>query len=582
MSPNRSRSPQSTGLSRLHVVAWGLVFVGIVVVARLFYIQIVKGSEYKQLAATEHNKKFEIPARRGEILARDGSEEVPLVLNEPAYTVFADPRYVDDVQEYASELSGVLGVDTSDLEKKLEVEGAYSVLARRVSSDTAKSVAKLKLKGIGTTEGTKRVYPEGNLAAHTLGFVNDDGVGQYGIEQALDKQISGTPGQLNGATDVSGIPIATEGSVLNNPVNGDDVILSIERSIQTQAEFFLKEGVENTDADSGSIVIMNPNNGQVLAMSNYPTFDPDQYSSQEDVNIFQNTVVSGAYEPGSVAKIFTMSTALNRGAVAPDTTYLDQSVRVIDGYKIKNVGTPLTKERTMTEVITRSANTGTIFALEQMGGGSITTDAKKILFDSFTGTFHFGAPTGVEQTGESAGYLEPPETASDVRYANMSFGQGVSMTMIQLASALSAIANGGTYYQPTLVDSYRSQDGDVTENQPVVVAEEILLPQTITQIKEMMKTVVTVGSGFAANLPGYDIAGKTGTAEIAKPDGGYYEDREIGSFFGFTPVDNPEYVIMVRVDNPKQPGVYASQAAVGVFANINKWLVNYYGVPPAR
>jgi stage V sporulation protein D (sporulation-specific penicillin-binding protein) len=183
------------------------------------------------------------------------------------------------------------------------------------------------------------------------------------------------------------------------------LILSLDLSVQVQAEHFLKQGVDKTRADSASIVIMNPSNGKIIAMANYPTFDPDKYTKQKDISVFQNNVVSGAYEPGSVAKVFTMSTALEKGVVSPDTTYLDRSIRIIDDYKIQNTGPIITKQRTMTDVITRSANTGTIFALEQLGGGDINNKAKQALYDSFKNRFHFGTKTGVEQTGEAEGIV---------------------------------------------------------------------------------------------------------------------------------------------------------------------------------
>jgi stage V sporulation protein D (sporulation-specific penicillin-binding protein) len=565
------------------MIIWSLMFIGAIIVSRLFYIQIIKGGDYKRLARSEHNKKFEIPAKRGEILANDGDQTVPLVLNEPAYVIFADPRYVEDKEKTAEKLSVILSESKQSIESKLRINGAYSVIASRADAKTKDKIKKLKLKGVGSSQVSKRVYTEGNLAAQALGFVNNDGAGQYGVEQAFNKQLSGQAGQLDGATDIRGVPIATEGSILKSPENGDSLVLSLDLSIQVQAEYFLEAGIKRTNADNGSIVIMNPDNGKIIAMANYPTFDPDNYSKQKDVGVFQNNVVSGAYEPGSVAKIFTMSTALEKGVVRPDTTYLDNSIRVIDDYKIRNTGPQITKQRSMTDVITRSANTGTIFALEQLGGGDINLKAKQQLYDSFTQRFKFGQKTGVEQTGEAGGIVGEPKQSSDVRYANMSFGQGVSMTMMQLAAATSSIANGGVYYKPTIIDKIKHSDGSIMQNQPKIVEKEVLSAKTIKEIKDMMRTVVgPEGSGYQAILPGYDIAGKTGTAEVAKPDGGYYKDREIGSFFGFTPTDSPKYVIMVRVDRPKQSDVFASRAAVGIFADMNKWLIDYYGIAPSR
>ncbi len=583
MNRSELKNNKFSNLSRLQIIGWGFCVVGALIVFRLFYVQVIQHSKYSKLAENEQTKKFEIPAKRGEILAKDGSELVPLVLNEPAYTIYADPSAVANVEKTANQLTPLISRDKNELIKLLSLrKTSYVSLERQASTEQANKIKGLKLKGIGLTEISKRVYPEGDLAAHVLGFVNNDGQGQYGIEQAMNKRIGGTKGQLNGATDVRGIPIATEGSVVKQPKNGNDIILTIDRSIQTQAEFFLKKGLDNAKSTSGSILVMDPQTGRVVALANAPTFNPEDYSKQKDASVFQNTAITSAYEPGSVVKVFTMSAALNEGVITPETTYLDYSKRIIDGYTIKNTGPVVTKQRSMTEVITKSANTGTIFALEQLGGGDINSKAKETLHGYFTDRFRFGSVTGIEQTGESAGFVLKAQNAPDVNYANMSFGQGVSMSMIQLATGLSAIANSGKYYKPTLIDSYRNEKGIEKKNKPVVVAENIIKDKTADQVKAMMETVVTQGTARSAARAGYRIGAKTGTAEVAKSDGGYYDDREIGSVFGITPLESPRYVIIVRVDNPKIAGAVGSAAAVPIFAEMNNWLIDYYGILPTE
>lgn len=581
---NRSKDKSANRFDRLNLIGWSFCLAAVIVVGRLFWVQVIQHGYYQKLADTSHNKKFQIPARRGEILAYDGDQVVPLVLNEKAHTVFADPRYISSAKNVSKELAPVLGVSVGDLQDQLTKDTAYVVLKRQVSSKVAKKIKELNLKGVGTVEGSRRVYPESTLASQLLGFVNSDGVGQYGLEQSLNGQLTGEAGQLNGATDVRGIPIATEDSIVQAPKDGDDLTLTIDRSIQAQAEFYLKEGVEKNNADSGSVIVMDPNNGDVKAMANYPTFKPGNYTNEKDVSVFKNAVVTDAYEPGSVVKIFTMAAALDKGAVTPNTTYMDYSKRKIDGYTIRNTGPVVTKERTMTEVIARSANTGTIFALEQLGGGSINNQAKETLHGYFTDRFRFGQLTGIQQTGESAGFVLKPANAPDVNYANMSFGQGVSMNMVQLTAALGSIANGGKYYRPTLVDKVRTSEGKTIEKEPHLVADNIIKDQTVKDIKKMMARVMVEGTGYVAARDGYSIYGKSGTAEVAKPEGGYYEDREIGSFFGFTSDENSTpYVIMVRVNNPKLSGdAVASSAVVPIFRDINNWLIDYYGIAPRK
>lgn len=568
-------------LFRVKLIFLLILFGFAIIIIRLFFVQVIGHNKYKTLANNEQTNKFTIPAQRGEILTRDSVGLSKLVLNEPVFTLYVDPKYVINQQKTTDAILKVVDIDRKKLDEILSKDSQYEVVAKGLSLDQKRRIDKQNIRGVGLTKTTRRVYSEGNLAAQVLGFVDNQGVGQYGVEQSLNKVLSGKDGLLNGVTDVRGVPIATEDTTVRQPVNGSNVVLTIDRAIQRKAEQALSNGVKRTNADSGSVVVMDPNNGKILAMANYPTFSPSEYAKQTDISVFTNKTVTFAYEAGSVLKAFSMLTGLNEGVVSPDTTYNDRSCEKISGYDVCNVGPKINKTtRTMTEVITRSANTGVIFVLRQLGGGSINITGKTKLYDYFTKKFGFGQTTGIEQPGESGGYISPPAKSSDVGYANMTFGQGLSTTMVQLAAALSASLNGGDYYQPTLIDSVIDGSGKEVVKQPKIIRKGIITPESSKQIKNMMLTVVEDGSGQVAKSPGYKVGAKTGTAEIANPKGGYYKDRFTGSFMGFTSVENPQYVIVVRVDNPKVSGYAGPEAAGPIFAEINNWLIRYKVVKP--
>lgn len=564
---------------KLLIVAFGLVLFG-----RLCYLQVVMHGKYQAQAADEHTRKYEIPARRGQLYVHDGTELVPVVLNQTLKILYADPRYVGDKTEVSAKLAAVTGASAADYRRRLETGIEYAVLDRKLSSAIADKIKALKLPGIGLSDADYRTYPEGSLAAQVLGFVNADGAGQYGVEGYLDGQLGGTPGQLAAKTDTHGIPIATADNVVKLPVNGKSYVLTIDRNIQAMAEQELAEQVAKVKAKSGSIVVMDPT-GEVRAMANYPTFDPNSYSSVTDYNVFINQVVTSQFEPGSGIKAFTLAAGLDQGKIKPDTTYDDTNCLTVGDRKICNAeGDKPGKNKTMTMVLRDSLNTGVVFVLRMLGGDAnkINSNGKKLLYDYFTKHFGFGTRTGIEQAGEASGVILPPST-NDVTYANMTFGQGMSTTMIQVVAAMAAIANGGTLYQPTVVSGTLNTDGTVTASSPKKVNDHVMSPGAIKDVNEMLQVVVQHGSGYIAGgmNPGYKIAGKTGTAQIPRLDGkGYIDGANIGSFVGFAPADKPRFVVMVRINEPGVKG-FAETTTVPVFGDVCRWLFKYYGIAPS-
>lgn len=577
LPPLRSKSART--------LVWVMLAVGAIFVVRLFYLQILQHGHYEAEALKEHTTKFSIPAQRGLIYARDGQDALaPLVLNEPAYTVYADPRYVNDINKTAATLRRIAGGNVlENFEKSLEdKERQYAVLARQLNKSQADLLRKENLPGVGLQAQDRRVYPEGALAGQILGYVNNEEKGQYGIEQALDDQLAGKPGMLKTVTDVHGIPISVNEQDIQTPAqNGKNLVLTVDRNVQAYAEQALKAGLEKAKAEHGSVVVMDPRTGGVVAMANYPNFDPAKYYEVKDYKTFQNAVVSDPYEPGSAIKAMTMAIGLNEGVVGPETTYNNTGSIQVDDALIKNI-VNVNGRRTMIEVLQHSLNTGAVFVLQQLGGGDINRQARDKLFAYFDQHFFFGKKTGIEQAGEVAGRLVSPDEVqgNKVRYANMTFGQGEDLTMIQVASAFSAVVNGGTYFKPHLVEGYLKDDGSVEKTQPQVAKSDVVKSSTSDTLRSMLQTA-REKTFINVDKKGYNIGGKTGTSQVIDPKTGKYTDTNtIGTYMGYGGNETPQYVIMVRVLDAKISGYTGSVAAAPIFADISNWMLDYLKIQP--
>lgn len=577
------------GIRRPQLLALLLFVVIGIFTVRLFYLQVIRHDYYAAEALRTQQTKFTIQPERGTIYARNGSQGiVPLVLNESVYTVFADPKEVKEplkIKDVVRRIAGGTAVnDSFDLlsDNKLR----YVVLARQVSLAQAQLIKKEDLAGVGLQETTRRVYPEGTLAAQTLGFVNAEEKGQYGLEQALNDRLAGTPGLLQAVTDVRRIPLTIGRDDIRQPAkDGDDLVLSIDRNIQAQAEQVLQAGLKRANATKGSIVIMDPNDGSVLAMANAPTFDPAQYSKVEDGELFQNAVVTNPYEAGSVIKTLTMGVGLDTGAVGYNSTYNNTGAVKVDDTTIRNVEEdPIFPGTTMTDVLKYSLNTGVVHILQQMGGGEVNQKARETLEDYFVNHYRFGQATGIEQAGEGDGTIIGANEGygRNVRYANMTFGQGMDVTMIQTAGAFSAAINGGTYYQPHLVTGTRQLDGTIKTEAPKVLGTNVLRPEISAQLQEMIYQGRHQGFFGKLDPAGYRVGGKTGTSQVIDPKTGKYSDDDsVGSYLGFGGVDQPKYVIMVRVLDSKATGGYEGTTAAGpIFNDMSNWMLQYLQLRP--
>jgi cell division protein FtsI/penicillin-binding protein 2 len=588
--PPRASQPLSgsnAAVQRLRIWYGVFLVVAAVFVFRAFYLQVIRQSYYHKLALASQLKQYKIPAERGTIMAHDGDQLVPLVLNQKLYTLFADPKYIKDPEKTADQIARVIGGKAVDYEKLMKVDSRYSVLAKKLNKEQKEAITKLEIKGIGTRDITARTYPESSLAAQLLGFVNDEGDGKYGLEQALNPKLKGQPGELKAITDARGIPLAAnKDNIVKAPVPGKQVVLTVDIAMQKQLEDTLKKGLERAKSKSGDAVIIDPSTGAILAMASYPTYNPSEFYKVEDGNVFTSGAVSSPLEIGSTMKPLTAAAALDQNVVKRDTTYYDPSHYAIDGYTITNIeedggaGT-----RSVSDILQLSLNTGATWLLMQMGGGQVNAKARNAWHDYMVNHYQFGKDTGVEQGYESHGTIPDPNDGYglNLQYANTAFGQGMTATPLQLGAALASVVNGGTYYKPHLVDGYMDDQGKFAQQKPTVVKSNVVKPDVGQTLKELMqytfdKNHVTYGM---PNVPaGYNLGGKTGTAQIAKPGGGYYDDRFNGTFMGFVGGDKPQYVIVVRVNEPKIGGYAGSKAAAPLFSDIATFLIGNFNVTP--
>lgn len=581
-----ARPIKSVLRARLWYVAVMLIF-GIVLV-RVFYLQVIRHEYYKQAASAGHLKEYEIQANRGIIKAHDGSSVVPIVLDQTLYTIYADPTLIKNPEKVAETLSAVLKGSISGYEDQLRTKDTrYVVLARRVEKSQKEAILKKKYPGIGAQEQQYRTYPNGSLASQLLGFVNNDGKGVYGVEQALNGKLAGTNGQLKAVTDVHGVPLAANtDNILQQPVAGSDVVLTLDVAMQKQLEDILKAGVEKAKGESGSALIIDVKTGAVKAMANYPTYDPANYGDVEDSRLFSNAAVSAPLEVGSVMKPLTASAALDLGAVQPDSSYYDPSKYKIDDFWITNIeedGGP--GQKSIADILNLSLNTGATWLLMRMSGNGdhITKEGRNKWYDYMTNHYMFGKPTGIEQGYEAEGSVPDPNDgyARDLTYANTSFGQAMTATPLQMAAAYSAVLNGGTYYKPHLVDSYIAPNGKVTTVKPEVVKSDVVAPKVGEDLQPLLEFVVDNHS-FSRKFDQktYSVGGKTGTAQIAQPGGGYHDDEFNGTYVGFVGGDEPQYVISVSVIKPKIKGYAGSQAAQPIFGDLAHMLLDKFNVRP--
>jgi len=550
---------------------------------RLFYLQIIQHDYYVDAAKREQVKRLTIPAKRGTIYALDSQTPVPLVMNQTVYTVFADPQVASDNNKIIDTIRRVAGGNARpDLESLLSLKDSrYQILATKISRTQADKIKAAKLSGIGFQEESQRVYPEGSLAAQALGFIDYSGIGRYGVEGKLNKRLTGVDGLLQSVTDVSDVPLTIGNNNIDQPaVDGDNIVLSIDRNVQSHTEQALADGLKRIGATRGSAIVMDPQTGKIMAMANLPTYDPSKLNEVKDVSLFNNAVVSAPYEPGSDVKTLTIATGIDKGVVTPNSTYVNTDHIQVDDRTISNAIFGRTGEITFQYALNWSLNTGFVTIAERLGDGkSITREARDTMYDYFYNRFKLGQLTGVEVAGEAAGTIIPPTVAEGnaVRYSNMAFGQGMDVPMIQVASAFNSIVNGGKYYKPTVLAGVVDKNGkyipNKIENPSISISKS-----TADQVREMTRVARTLF--FArGDKPGYYIGGKTGTSQVVR-DGVYANDETIGTYLGYGgSEDTTRYVIMIQVSGDHKE-LEGGLDAMPIFTDISNWMIDYLDLQP--
>lgn len=570
-------SHRSLNNARLNLFYGFVLVVFAIFIVRLFYIQVIQHKYYANAALSGQYKEYEIPADRGIIVAHDGDTTVPIVLNEDKFTLFADPKFIKDPEKTADEIARIIGGNKSDYTEKMKQKTRYAILAKRLDQSQSDKIKQLEMKGIGLRTESVRTYPQGALAGQILGFVNDEGKGTYGVEQALDDKLRGKAGELKAITDVRGVPLAANGdNVRREPQQGKQLTLTIDLGMQRKIEDMLKEHIPSVKSNSGSVIVMDPATGAIKAMANFPSYNPAEFYKVTDAKVFNNATVSSPMEVGSVMKTLTVATGMNENVFNANTTYADPGQWKVDDATIKNVeedGGAAT--RSVPDILRYSLNTGATWVLMQLGGGKINEQARNKWHDYMVNHYGFGKKTGIEQGYEAEGYVPDPNEGYglNIQYANTTFGQGINITPLQFISAFSSSINGGKYYKPHLVEP--------DNGKPTVVNDAVVRPEISDQMRVMHENSVAKNYTFLKRA-GYRVGGKTGTAEITKPGGGYYDDRYNGTFVGYVGGDKPDYVIMVRVDEPHVPGYAGTKAAAPLFGKVMDMLINDFSIQPAQ
>ncbi len=577
---NRSKNKKGIrNIDRLHILTCVFGLVAALVIVRLFNLQVLQHQFYEALASGQHELYQKLFPDRGEVYAQDPYAEdgtYKVVTNRDFNLVYANPSKIENPEEAAEQIYAILNLNKEEVLERLSKEDdVYEPLKSKATDFEVEAVEELELAGIGFREESWRYYPEREAFSHVTGFLGysgDQKKGQYGVEGYFEEELAGTQGELRTEQDAGGRFIAVGDSMVQEAEDGKDLMLTIDKNVQYYACEKLAESVEKHGAKKGSVIIVEPETGKIMALCNYPYFDPNDYSDVDDINVFVNSAVTDQYEPGSVFKTFALASAMDLGKIGPETTYTDTGSVEIGPYTIKNSDEKSHGTVDMNFVLAESLNTGSIFAAREAGNEG---------FYNYVKDFGFGETTGIELAGEMDGDLTGLAKLKDIYTATGSYGQGLTVTPMQLVMAYAAIANQGTLMKPYLVDKLVYPSGYIEENYPEEV-RQVLEPQTARVMSAMLVNVIDSGHAARAGVDGYFIGGKTGTAQIPDEDGsGYHKHRHKDTFVGYGPISNPKFVMLCKIDEP-QDVLWSASSVAPLFGDIAKFLVNYYHIPPDR
>ncbi len=571
----------ATDYQRIRYVALLFLLLAAWIIARLFILQIVEHKYYALFALNSHEIYKKLHPDRGQIFFQDTrtKQEYPAAVNKEFYVVYAVPKEIPplDVATTTVQLAHILDIQeetqkTALGQKLSRNNDVYAPVGKKIPEEKIIVLREANLKGVYAVPQTYRYYPEEKLAANVLGFTGSDSegnmIGQYGVEGYWEKELIGRGGLLAGERGALGSWIALAGRTSIAPENGVDLLLTIDRALEYKACERLRQGLKEYQAKSAALILMNPATGGILAMCSLPDFDPNNYSKTETLAAFNNTAVFIPYEPGSVFKPITMAAGLDLGLVSPTTVYTDLCDLVINNNHIRNAERKCYGEQTMTQVLEKSINTGAVWIEEKLG---------RERFLEYVEKFGFGKKTGISLNVEAGGDVSSLSKKGQIFGANGSFGQGFTVTPLQLAAAYAAIANEGKLPKPFIVEEVRYPNGK-KERTALSVAEQVISPRAAKLLAGMLTSVVE-NHYRAAKIDSYYVAGKTGTAQIAER-GGYSDNRTNHTFAGFAPADRPRFVLVVKYEEPER--AWAEQTALPVFRDVMKFALDYYGVAGKR
>jgi len=560
-------------LGTLFFILW------ILIILRLAQLQIIDYKKYTNIAKDQRIFEKEEDAERGKIFVEENKQKIPVAFNIYSYTLYAVPQNISNPEETAVKIAQSLEIPINSesnefkdiLDRISKKNDWYEILKKDLSQVEVDRIKKYSIEGIDFEEETKRFYPEENYFSHILGFCgyNENGrEGRYGLEEYYDNILSGKGGMVVGEKTPGEIVIPTGENVIKEAKMGSDIILTIDRTIQTKTCEILEEAVKEYEASRGTIIVVEPKTGGILALCNWPNFNPNEYSKVKNINVYSNDAESFQYEPGSIFKVITFAAGLEDGKITPETPFEDKGAVKIGGYTIKNAGEKTYGKTTMRGVLEKSINTGAVFVAKEVGLDR---------FNYWVKNFGFGQKTEIDLPGEINGDLSNLGKKSEIYLATASFGQGIAVTPIQMVMSFAAIANGGKLMKPYLVKEIISGERSF-KNDPEETRQVISL-STAETLKDLMISAVENGWGKRAAVKGYLVAGKTGTAEI--PKGGGYSENSVHSFIGFAPADKPKFVALVKLDNPALVK-FSDQTATPTFGKLADFLLKYYQIPPTE
>lgn len=560
----------STSNTRLRLLISLCLFIGLyfLIIGKLFYWQVARAQDLREIGRNQSSDRLPIQAKRGEILA---SDSFPLATNKISYLLYANPKVVDDKGKYARLLSPILEMEEASISARLEKDLFWVNVASQLPDTKKREIENLKLEGLGFQEQSDRYYPEASMAAQLVGFLGKDKNGSnhgfFGLEGYYNAQMQGRDGSLYVVKDALGHPVVNDIRE-EKKIDGRSITLSIDRTIQYILDKRLKEGVMKYEAEGGTLIAIDTKTGKILGMSSVPNFDPQIYYEFPQTSL-KNPAISDLYEPGSTFKPLVVAAAIDLGLVKPDTkcTICDGPVPIGE-YNIKTWNSKYYPNSTITEVIQHSDNTGMVFIGRKLGKENLL---------SYIERFGIGDTTGIDLQGEVTGQLR--ESWSEVDLATATFGQGISITPLQLVTAINSIANGGMLMKPYVVEKITQPDGKVIPINPEE-KKRVIKESTAKVMTWIMVNAVEKGEAQWVKIPGYSIAGKTGTAQI--PVAGHYNPNEtITSFVGFFPAEDPKVTMLAVVHKPKT-SIYGAETAAPIFFSAARDIIAYYGIPPTK